>query len=84
MGDAYVELGDLEKAVDTYKQGIDKFENNFSTPILLKKLGIVYEELGNLDQALVTYQTIESIYPETPEGREAKKYIGRVESKMTL
>jgi len=84
LGDAYVELGDLNKAVSSYKQGIDKFENKFSTPILLKKLGIVYEEMDELDNALKTYQTIESNYPETAEGREIKKYIGRVETKMNL
>ena len=84
MGDAYVELGELEKAAASYKSGIDKFENNFSSPILLKKLGIVYEELGDLDLALDSYQIIELVYPETPEGREIKKYIGRVESKMSL
>ncbi len=84
LGDAYVEMGELEKAVSSYKSGIDKYENNFSSPIMLKKLGIVYEEMGELEQALEVYQDIESNYPETPEGREIKKYIGRVESKMTL
>ena len=84
MGDAYVELGEYSKAVSSYKSGIKKYKNNFSSPIMLKKLGIVYEEMGDLELALVTYQTIESLYPEAPEGREIKKYIGRVESKMSL
>jgi tetratricopeptide (TPR) repeat protein len=84
IGDAYVELGDLRKAESSYRTGIDKFENTFSTPILLKKLGLLYEELGDLDQALEAYQTIESSYPDTPEGREILKYIGRVESKISL
>ena len=84
LGDAYVELGELDKAVSSYKNGIDKYENNFSTPILLKKLGIVYEELGKLEEALTTYNLIEAKYPGTPEGKEIKKYIGRVESKMSL
>lgn len=84
LGDAYVELGEYEKAVSSYKKGIEKFENNFSSPIMLKKLGIVYEEIGDLKQARETYRVIESRYSETPEGREIEKYIGRVESKMTL
>jgi tetratricopeptide (TPR) repeat protein len=84
LGDAYVELGQLDKAVSAYKTGIDKFENTFSTPIMLKKLGIVYENLGELDQALETYRAIESHYPSSPEGNEIKKYIGRVESKQSL
>jgi tetratricopeptide (TPR) repeat protein len=84
LGDAYVELGDLNKAVTAYKNGIDKYENKFSSPIMLKKLGIVYEEMGKLEESLSTYKTISSTYPETPEGKEIKKYIGRVESKMSL
>ena len=84
LGDAYVELGDFDKAVSSYKSGIEKYENTFSSPILLKKLGIVYEEMEELDLALEVYQIIESSYPETPEGREIRKYIGRVESKMAL
>ena len=84
LGDAYVELDQLEKAISAYKSGIEKYENNFSSPIMLKKLGIVYEELGQLDQALETYRTIESTYPNSPEGNEIKKYIGRVESKKSL
>jgi len=84
LGDAYVELGQLDQAVSAYKTGIDKFENTFSTPIMLKKLGIVYEGLGELDQALETYRAIESNYPTSPEGNEIKKYIGRVESKQSL
>ncbi len=84
LGDAYVELGELQKAVSSYKSGIDKYKNNFSTPIMLKKLGIVCEEMGDLDGALEAYTAIESSYPETPEGREIKKYIGRVESKKAL
>jgi TolA-binding protein len=50
----------------------------------LKKLGLVYEELGQLDDALDTYKVIESTYPGTSEGKEIKKYIGRIESKMSL
>jgi TolA-binding protein len=50
----------------------------------LKKLGLVFEEQGKLDEALDTYKTIESTYPGSTEGKEIKKYIGRVESKMSL
>ncbi len=84
MGDAYVEMGDLNKASSAYKTGIEKYKNNFSSPILLKKLGIVYEEQGKLEGALQAYESIELNYPESPEGREIKKYIGRVESKLSL
>ena len=84
LGDAYVEMGDMNKAISAYKSGIEKYENNYSSPIMLKKLGLVYEELAQLDDALEAYKVIESNYPGTAEGKEIKKYIGRVESKMAL
>ncbi|NOR34548.1 MAG: tetratricopeptide repeat protein, partial [Bacteroidales bacterium] len=84
LGDAYVEMGDMNKAISAYKSGIEKYENNSSSPIMLKKLGLVYEELAQLDDALEAYKVIESNYPGTAEGKEIKKYIGRVESKMAL
>jgi tetratricopeptide (TPR) repeat protein len=84
LGDAYVEMGDMNKAISAYKSGIEKYENNYSSPLMLKKLGLVYEELGQLDDALEAYKVIESTYPGTSEGKEIKKYIGRVESKMSL
>lgn len=83
MGDAYAELGELEKAVEAYRKGIEKYENNYASPILLKKLGIICEEMGNLEGALEAYRSIQLNYPESPEGREIEKYIGRVEIKMT-
>ncbi len=84
LGDAYIEMGDFNKAISAYKSGIDKYKNNFSSPIMLKKLGLVYEELGKLNEALDTYKVLESTYPESTEGKEIKKYIGRVESKISL
>ena len=84
LGDSYVELQDYSGAISMYRKGIDKYSNTFSGPILLKKLGIVYEETGELSKALDTYKEIEILYPESQEGREIKKYIGRVEAKMAL
>ena len=82
LGDAHVELGEYKKAVAAYNKGIHDYSNTFSSPIMLMKLGIVYEEMGELEEALATYKRIEAEYPESTEGREVKKYIGRVESKL--
>ncbi|HER09506.1 MAG TPA: tetratricopeptide repeat protein [Bacteroides sp.] len=84
IGDAHVELGELEEAIEAYRTGIKKYENNYATPIMLKKLGIACEEAGELQGALEAYRSVELKYPESPEGREIKKYIGRVEIKMSL
>ena len=83
LGDAYVETGDYGKAIKAYMVGANKFKNDFSTPIILKKAALVFEEMGELEQALSVYQQIEHDYPETVEGREMKKYIGRVGAKIS-
>ena len=82
LGDAYAELGQYDKATRTYLDGAESYENDFSTPIILKKAGIVYEEMGELEKALEVYKRIQTNYPESAEGREIKKYIGRVEAKL--
>ncbi len=82
LGDVYTELQDYNKATKAYMSAVDKFENNFTSPIILKKAGIVYEEAGELENALSTYQRISKDYPNSVEGKEIKKYIGRVEAKI--
>ena len=84
LGDAYLEMGDLGKAASAYKKGLSSYKNSFTSPILLKKLGLVYEEMEKLELALETYETIELDFPASTEGREIRKYIGRVEAKLAL
>ena len=43
LGDAYSELKDYSKAVTYYKKAADKSKNSFTSPLFLKKLGLVYE-----------------------------------------
>lgn len=82
LGDAYTELQEYDKAAGTYLKAAKKYENSFSSPIILKKAGIVYEEMGELDKALEVYKRISLQYPDSNEGREIKKYIGRVEAQL--
>ena len=82
LGDVYSELGEYDKAAKAYMDAADNYENEFTSPIILKKAGIVYEEMGAYEKALKVYEKIEQQYPASVEGREMKKYIGRVESKL--
>ncbi len=82
-GDAYRELGDSENAVKFYMKAVRHSNNNFTSPIYLKKAGLTYEEdLNNLDKALEAYKRIEKEYYNTREGQEISKYIARVEAKI--
>jgi tetratricopeptide (TPR) repeat protein len=77
LGDAYIENGDLKAAINAYKTGIDKFPNDFSTPFLLKKMGIAYEEMKDFQKAVETYTAIKEKYSSSTEGRDIDKYIDR-------
>lgn len=81
MGDAYAELGNLDKAVQFYQKAASKNENDFTAPIYLMKAGQVFEEMGKYDKALEMYQKIDYRYPKTMEGRQVEKYITRAKLK---
>jgi tetratricopeptide (TPR) repeat protein len=77
-GDAYVELGDLDKGVSKYIEAADFAKNSFNTPLFLMKAGEIYELKGKFAQALKLYERIENEYPESTEGTTIDKYIARV------
>jgi tetratricopeptide (TPR) repeat protein len=77
-GDAYVELGDLEKGVSKYIEAADYAKNSFNTPLFLMKAGEIYELTGKFAEALKLYERIELQYPESTEGTTIEKYIARV------
>jgi tetratricopeptide (TPR) repeat protein len=77
-GDAYVELGDLEKGVSKYIEAADYAKNSFNTPLFLMKAGVIYELTGKFAEALKLYERIELQYPESTEGTTIEKYIARV------
>jgi tetratricopeptide (TPR) repeat protein len=84
LGDAYSAESNYEKAVASYLKGAEKYENGFSSPILLKKAGLVYEEMKDYNKALEVYTRLKATYPESQEGREMDRYIARVEQKGSL
>jgi tetratricopeptide (TPR) repeat protein len=82
MGDAYVELGDLETGISKYIEAADFAENSFNTPLFLMKAGEIYELNNNYDEALKLYERIQNEYPESTEGISIDKYIARVKLLM--
>jgi tetratricopeptide (TPR) repeat protein len=78
IGDAYVELGDLDKGVSKYIEAADYGKNSFNTPVFLMKAGQIYELQQKYGDALKLYERIKSEYPESTEGTTIDKYIARV------
>ena len=82
IGDCYLELNDKEKAASFYLKAGNRKKNSFTSPLYLKKAGLVFEDLQQYEKAMKAYQAIEKNYPDTEEGRQIKKYITAVKIKM--
>ncbi len=79
IGDCYAELGDREQAVSYYKKAAYHHDNELVTPVYLKRAGMLLEQMQRYPEALRIYQEVKARYPNTVEGREMEKYIGRVQ-----
>jgi len=80
IGDAYVGLGNNEKALSYFDSAAKKADNMFAAAYLLKA-GVVCEELGKPEQAVAYYKEIKDKYPQSIEGYDIDKYITRIEVK---
>ena len=78
MGDAYMQLGEEEKALEYYIKASKSSKTDFVTPIYLMKAGEVMEDLKKYDRALAVYTEIRDNYPKSKEGQNIEKYITRV------
>lgn len=78
IGDAYVELGDLDKGLVNYIEAADLAKNSFNTPLFLMKAAQINELQKKFPEALKIYERIRNEYPESTEGSSIDKYIGRV------
>ncbi|MDM1046982.1 MULTISPECIES: tetratricopeptide repeat protein [Sphingobacterium] len=82
LGDAYSEEKIYDKAANFYKKAAEKSSNTFTTPVFLKKLGLVYEELQDYKNAEATYEKIRNDFPESAEATTIDSFIARVQAKQ--
>jgi tetratricopeptide (TPR) repeat protein len=80
QGDAQLELGKTEKAIDLYTEAYKMNDNELTTPIYMLKAGELLESSNKKDEALKLYETIKQKFPESNEGRSIDKYIARAKS----
>ncbi len=80
IGDAYVALEDYSKALGYFEKAAAVVDNIYTAGYLLKA-GQVAEKLGDNAKALSFYELIKDQYPQSMEGYEIEKYIGRIEAK---
>ena len=77
MGDAYMNLGEVNNAISYYEKAAYNSDNNFTTPIYLKRAALACEKNGNYSDALTYYKRIKTDYSKTQEAADIDKYITR-------
>jgi predicted negative regulator of RcsB-dependent stress response len=80
IGDAYAQMGKMDEAASQYKKAASLKENNFTSPVLLMKAGMAFEETGKPKEALAMYEKIKKDFSESTEGRDIEKYIARAKA----
>ena len=80
IGDAYVGLEDYETALSYFEKAAGIADNMYAAGYLLKA-GVTAEKLGQNEKALGFYETIKDKYPQSMEGYDIDKYIGRIQNK---
>jgi len=81
IGDAYMELEDIDNALSYYEDATSYADNEFTTPRYMLKQAMIHESNGDYADALALYKVIESDYKTSFEGNGIEKYIARAENR---
>jgi tetratricopeptide (TPR) repeat protein len=81
IGDAFLELGQPEEALEYYSKAAKVNENEFVVPMYLMKAGQTAELINDFKKALTFYKRIQSDFPESREAAEIEKDIAYAEAK---
>lgn len=74
-GDIAVEKGDNAAAAKLFEQAAKVSENDFTTPMYLRKAALVYTAMGNEAKAAELMKKINDEYPASYDAREAMKLV---------
>lgn len=80
IGDAYAELNKMDEAIEKYEEAANNTENNFTTPMYLKKAAMLYETKKNYKEAVKLYERISNDYKEAIGYADIDKYLTRARS----
>lgn len=81
LGNAYANLNQMDKAVETLKKAADKADNAALSPLYLVQAGQILESQGKKAEALKLYQQVKDMETEaqpTPYTSTIEEYIERV------
>ena len=76
QGDIAVEQDDLSKGASLFEDAAAASDNQFTTPMYLRKASQAYRAMGNVEKANELLKTIQDKYPSSLDSREATTFIG--------
>ena len=82
IGDAFLEMDNLDNALDYYEEAANNVDNDFTTPRYLMKQAMVLEQNKNSNEALELYKRIKVDYSKSQQAQDIEKYIIKVSNRQ--
>jgi tetratricopeptide (TPR) repeat protein len=79
IGDCYIESGNVPEGVAYFEKAAAKANNDFLSPVYLKKAGIAYESIQKYAEAIKAYTAIKEKHAASMEAMDIDKYIVRAQ-----
>jgi tetratricopeptide (TPR) repeat protein len=83
IGDANLELGKKDEAIEYYLKAAKQQVNDLTTPLYLMRAAFVYEDQGKFDKAIELYEKIQKEHVKSAEARDIDKYLEQAKAKLT-
>ena len=80
IGDCYVEMNEMDKAVGQFEKAADMVKSDFTTPMYLMKAGILHKQAGNWKAAAKAFRRVANDFPQHSDVNQAKKYAAMAEA----
>ena len=81
-GDAYAQLGNLDKALESYTKAANVTNNVATTPTYNHKAAVVLCSQNKYAEAVVLFELIKKEFPNAIEARDIDKYIEMAKQKI--
>lgn len=83
IGDANMELKNVDEAITFYQKACKENPNNFTTPIMMMKLAIAHESKGNYKEARDVYSSLKKDFSASNEASQIERYIARADAMIS-
>ena len=82
IGDAFVQLNQLEDGLEYYEKALAQSTNDYTTPMFLKKAGVIAMKLGDAQKALDYFEQIKAGYANSDDGKNIDVLIGKASASL--